>query len=127
MREILFAGFCPTLDDGVWIFGLPYASGDVIDKLRVDEDCGTFVTHTTYNIAPETLSEFTGLYDVNRVRIFENDIVKVCDNLGSLTGAVVWSDKHGAWMIGDTGIALGEFAEFEREVIGNVFREDATK
>ena len=72
----------------------------------------------------ESLDKFTGLYDVNKVKIFENDIVRAYDNLGSLKGKVVWSEKHKAWMIDGTEISLNEFAEYERQVI---YRKDAVK
>ena len=70
---------------------------------------------------------FTGLHDANNVKIFENDVVKVCDNLGSLTGKIVWCEHQKTWMIGSTGIELSEFAPFERQVVCNVFREGDTK
>jgi hypothetical protein len=121
-RAILFKGICqPT---GNWVVGLPYDE----DRIRVKEDCGDFYAYTTYPIVSETLSEFTGLYDVNHKKIWENDIVKVRDNLGSLTGRVIWSKNHGMYMVGSSGISLGDFDWCDREVVGNYYdKENATK
>jgi hypothetical protein len=70
---------------------------------------------------------FTGMYDVNNVQIFENDVVKVCDNLGSLTGKIVWCTDQETWLIGSTGIALSEFAPFERQLVSNAYRKETMK
>ena len=114
-RDLLFKGYCKGI--GNWVIGLPYEINGSINALRVKTDCGDFYAYTTYKIEPNTLSAFTGLYDVNRNKIWENDTVRVRDNLGSLTGKVVWSKEHAMFVVGTSGIGLGEFDWFDREVI----------
>lgn len=121
-RDLLFKGYCKPL--GKWVIGLPYETNGEIDALRVKTNCGDFYAYTTYKIELNTLSAFTGLYDVRHNKIWENDIVRVSDNLGTFTGKIVWSKNHGMYMVGTSGIALGDFDWFDREIIEG---DDATK
>lgn len=114
MKELLFKGFCP--DTQTWVFGLPYESCGVINKLRVREDFDYFFAYTTYDIIPETLCQFTGRYDMHGEKIFENDIVTACDNNGSFTAKVQWSDSLAQFVFYGLPFGIGEFADFEMEV-----------
>ena len=69
MREILFRGKDAIYRE--WIYGdlLTCAS---CTQIWQDSDFGKFPA----SVIPETVSQFTGLYDKNGVRIFENDIVR---------------------------------------------------
>lgn len=67
MREILFKA--KRIDNGEWV------KGYFIDN---EIACGTWEGCTgidSYVIDPKTLCQFTGLYDKNRNKIWENDIV----------------------------------------------------
>ena len=74
-RDLLFKGYCKPL--GKWVIGLPYETNGEIDALRVKTDCGNFYAYTTYKIELNTLSAFTGLYDVHHNKIWENDVLNV--------------------------------------------------
>lgn len=124
MRDILFKGLCPSTK--TWVFGLPYESGGVIDKLRVGEEYGDFFAYTTYDIIPETLCAFTGRYDMHGEKIFENDIVKACDNNGGFTAKVRWYDSVSQFGFEGLPFSIGDFADFEIEVQGNAFGKEYT-
>ena len=78
-REILFRG--KRIDTGEWAEGF-YCGGNERKTLR---PC-IFVyipdrqSYDCQDIIPETLGQYTGLYDKNNVRIFENDIVIIGGN-----------------------------------------------
>ena len=73
MREILFRG--KRLDNGEWIEGnLFYPDTDNYPtQILLGNNIATF----TYNVDPDTVSEFTGLHDKNGKHVFEGDIIKI--------------------------------------------------
>lgn len=74
MREIIFRG--KRKDNGEWVYG-SYI------RLRADEPSVfdtyhiySYVDDEFYDVAPKTVSEYTGLMDNNGKRIFEGDIIQ---------------------------------------------------
>ena len=80
MRQIVFRGRC--FNDPTWAYGLPYIE-------RIDQNGETWVTMrqprenqgvTIMTIDPDSIGQFTGLYDANKNPIFEGDIIQSFDS-----------------------------------------------
>lgn len=121
MREILFKGFINAEHDYYaatkikpkWVYGFYSTSSALFTKpvpvIQNDED--------DYIIIPETVCEFTGILDINKTKIFENDVIKA-------------SNGHIGWVIFEKGHFIKtcnchksncEIISDNCEVIGNIF------
>lgn len=148
-REILFKGFHESFAGSAkiylnnkWIIG-EWIEGSLIiaenfccileqvepeiryDYPYLDGGLGT-IDGKAITVIPKTISQFTGLTDVNNQKIWENDIVLAHDNLGSFTAQVRWCEEHAQFVLGKAAFCLGDFDYFEREVVGNIFDGSVT-
>lgn len=72
MREILFRAKC---SNGTWVYGHyegPCTGFEDWHQIKNDN-------LVTYRVDPETVGQFTGLKDKNGNKIFEGDIVEICN------------------------------------------------
>lgn len=76
MREILFRG--KRIDNGEWVEGngvdLNYSDAYILVK-NYDDTTGACEVDDI-EVVPETVSQFTGLYDMHGTKVFEGDIIK---------------------------------------------------
>lgn len=106
-REILFRGKKPVeyynmIDNsgGKWVEGYLIALHDgqspaIQSEIKIVPDyVGARIDSKIFCVIPETVSQFTGLYDKNGVRIFENDIVIIGGNKSFST---VVKFLNGSW------------------------------
>ena len=118
MREILFRG--KRTDNGTWTCGYLFCIWE-----RAYLCWGT--TNSVPNmkeVLPETVCQFTGLYDKNSMKIFEGDIVE----RGGRIWLVEYSNKYGQFMMTtytEKGISWSRSFDLIPpdwcEVIGNIY------
>lgn len=123
MRDIIFKA--KRLDNGEWIQGdlRHWRSG----RVGIHDE----VTHRTIEVDPETVGEYSGLYDRNGKRIFEGDAV-VYDNspynayCTPISGVIVWRNGSLCFKHIEYGSAFyrslcsDDFFAAKCEVIGNI-------
>ena len=131
MREILFRGIRKDTHELVYGFYGEYFNGkkniSCISVVDTHAIAGTFC----YEVIPETVSQFTGLYDKNGVRIWENDIVRYNDlafnpNIGRFenmifTSAVTYNLDNGCFSPFEPDTFESYIRAENVEVIGNRF------
>lgn len=129
MREILFKA--KRIYDGKWIEGYYlrdqyHIGGEDIIFYRKDSDRFTVYTD---RIDIETLCQFTGLYDKNGDKIWENDIFQYTDEAMVIQKDLIEYNEthasfvrlHNAEKLGLQYLWIDEATCNHGEVIGNIF------
>ena len=129
MREILFKA--KRIDNGEWVEGYYlrdqyHRSGKDIIFYRKDSDRFTVYTD---RIDIETLCQFTGLYDKNGDKIWENDIFQYTDETMVIQKDLIeYNETHASFVrlhntekLGLQYLWIDEATCNHGEVIGNIF------
>lgn len=129
-REIKFRG--KNRDIG-WVFGqLAYGlNGEtyIIEEVELDNSYGLEETILYpvmwHRVDPETIGQFTGLYDNTKKEIYEGDIVKKTGNIGIDIGKVIYEYNGFIVDVMNMDRFYGRVHLLEKftEVIGNIYED----
>lgn len=95
MREILFKA--KREDNGKWVEGNYVKKYDLSGKRHLILYVDNYVRWKCVGIDPKTLCQFTGLYDKNDKRIWENDIVNTDSNVRAQIKFGLYSNSFSTW------------------------------
>lgn len=95
MREILFKA--KREDNGKWVEGNYVKKYDLSGKRHLILYVDNYVRWKCVGIDPKTLCQFTGLYDKNDKRIWENAIANTDSNVCVQIKFGKYSDRFATW------------------------------
>lgn len=133
MREIMFRG--KRTDNGEWVYGY-YAEFHNRPKVNKPNSCQIFVPDENayfcgssigglwHIVDPETVGQFTGVYDWNGTKIFEGDIVREASLERDYVVEFRDSCFCGAEIVKDAGCRCFAKLNMTFIVVGNIYEQE---
>jgi hypothetical protein len=122
LRELKFRG--QRADSGEWVHGnYVYDGKHYITQPLINSHRLILVDHST-------VGQFTGLQDINKVDIYEGDLVRhgYKSNNGEFFDimSVSFSNNYGGWIVGNYNILTTKnIGKYSVEVVGNIYTKVA--
>ena len=124
-REIKFRG--KRVDNGEWVYDyyVKELCGTVYILADEGDQWDSRAMLTLVEVEEETVGQFTGRKDANRVEIYEGDKVVIRDDYEEI-GIIVWDNEELEYVIKTETLSLkmGCFYASELEVIGNIHESE---
>lgn len=115
-REILFRG---KKSNGRWVYGSLVVSENIKPAIYYEFGKGLVKRLDWCYVTPDTIGQYTGLKDKNRVKIFEGDIISIGDP--NIKYIIMWrNDGFCAKQIGASSYIGLTYWASDIEVLGNV-------
>ena len=125
MREILFKA--KRVDNGEWVEGWLFKTQEhsyiAYDK-QFDDDLFLSPQNIFIAVDENTICQYTGLTDKNGNKIWENDVVWVCETDRAI---VIFSEKYSGYILQPIGDyyfdspMLADNVDIIDNIIGNIF------
>lgn len=120
MRTIKFRG--QRIDTKEWVYGdlIQYATNEILILPQFNRDWD--IIEAGYNVIPETVGQFIGLLDKNKVEIYKGDLVRECGSIYE----IVWQAYTCRWIMQSLTEGRGyrdiayDYAQRDYEVIGTI-------
>ena len=122
MRERLFHGI--RKDNGKWVEGCLLGDDVIVPKGQSFNICHNILDSalTAYEVIPETVGRYTELFDKNRKKIFEGDIVTGQFQSKKISGYIKYGTDGSFYIYrkGLFGVGLNN-ADAWLTIIGNIY------